>query len=115
MKITLDTNVLLSATFWRGDSFHIIKKVERKEIELVLSDAILEEFRRVLQYEEIQDKIKQKHLEVLNAFDTIAELSTNVTPKRTINLIHEDQSDNKILECAIEGQVNYIITNDIIF
>ena len=35
MKITIDTNVLISSTFWRGDSDKIIEKVEAKELELI--------------------------------------------------------------------------------
>ena len=44
MKITVDTNVLITATFWNGDSNIIIGKAEKKEIELVLSMEILKEF-----------------------------------------------------------------------
>ncbi len=44
MRITLDTNVLVSATFWYGDSFEILKNVENKELELVISKEIIEEF-----------------------------------------------------------------------
>ena len=56
----LDTNVLISATFWLGSSYKIVKKAENKEIELVLSLDILKEFSEVLNYEEIQKKIKNK-------------------------------------------------------
>jgi len=28
MKVTLDTNVLVSATFWTGNSFKIIKLID---------------------------------------------------------------------------------------
>ena len=38
MKIISDTNVLISATFWDGDSHKIISKVESKEVELILSE-----------------------------------------------------------------------------
>ena len=53
MKVVLDTNVLISATFWEGDSSKIVKKVEDKEIELILSKDILDEFKSVLEYKEI--------------------------------------------------------------
>lgn len=46
MKITVDTNVLVSATFWNGAANKIIEKVERNEIKLVLSKEIIEEFFR---------------------------------------------------------------------
>ena len=59
IRITLDINVLISATFWDGASKKIIDKVENKELILVLSEPILEEYFRVLNYDEIQQKIKR--------------------------------------------------------
>ena len=50
MRITVDTNFLISATFWNGDSDKIIKKVEMKDAELVLSSEIIDEFSKVLGY-----------------------------------------------------------------
>ncbi len=57
MRITVDTNILVSATFWYGDSNTIMELVESKQLELVLSVQILEEFTKVLDYKEIKEKI----------------------------------------------------------
>jgi len=46
MKITADTNVLISATFWHGASDRILSNVESKEIELILSQDILAEYQK---------------------------------------------------------------------
>jgi len=75
MKITLDTNVLISATFWKGDSDKIIEKVEKKDIELILSKDIIEEFARVLKYKEIQEKVKNKNLEMKRTVEKIISIS----------------------------------------
>ena len=75
MKITLDTNVLISATFWHGDSDKIIEKVEKKDIELILSKDIIEEFARVLKYKEIQEKVKNKNLEMKRTVEKIISIS----------------------------------------
>lgn len=112
MKIVLDTNVLISATFWDGDSNKIIEKVERKEIELVLSKDIIEEFAKVLDYREIKEKIKNKNLEMKRTIEKIISLSTIVDPIEKLNIVKEDSDDNKILECAKAGDVDFIITND---
>lgn len=48
MKITVDTNILISAAFWLGNPHRIIKKVEEGELELVLSAEILEEFEEIM-------------------------------------------------------------------
>ncbi len=112
MKITTDTNVLVSSIFWPGDSFRIIEKVENGEIELVLSEEIIEELVNVLNYEEIQNKIKNKNLEIRKTIEEIVAISTIVEPKKKLKVIKEDPEDNKILECALEGKVNCIITKD---
>ena len=112
MKITVDTNVLISSTFWNGASEKIIKKVEEKEIELVLSGEIIKEFSRVLGYKEIQDKIKNKNLEMKRDIEKVISISTIVEPQQEFNIIKEDRDDNTILECAFEGNVSYIISQD---
>jgi len=112
MKIVVDTNVLISSTFWYGSSFRVIEKVENKEVELILSKEILKEFINVLNYEEIQQKIKNKNLEMKRTVEKIVSISTIVDPKQKFNIIKDDIEDNKIIECAIEGQANYIITQD---
>src|SRR3989344_8450753 len=112
MKITLDTNVILSSTFWFGDSSKIMEMVEKGETELILSEDIIEEYKDVLNYEEIQDKIKNKNLEMQRTVEEIITLSKIVEPKNKFDVIKEDSDDNKIIECAVEGKVDYIISQD---
>ncbi len=112
MKITADTNVLVSATFWYGDSNEIIERVERREIELVLSKEIIDEFARVLQYDEIQEKIRNKNLEMKRTVEKIVSLSTLTEPIERLDVVKEDADDNKILECAKAGKVDFIVSND---
>jgi putative PIN family toxin of toxin-antitoxin system len=35
-----------------------------------------------------------------------------VNPSETINVVLKDPEDNRILECAVEAEANYIITGD---
>lgn len=113
MRIVLDTNVLISSTFWYGASDKILKKVEVKEIELIISKEIVEEFSGVLNYKEIQQKIKDKNLEILRSVEKIVSIATIVEPKQKLDIIKEDSDDNIILECAIEGQASYIVSYDL--
>ena len=112
MKITLDTNVLISATFWHGDSDKIIEKVESKEIELVLSKEIIEEFAKVLKYKEIQEKIKNKNLEMRRTVEKIVSISKIVEPTEKLKIVKDDPDDNKFLECAKSGKVDFVISSD---
>ncbi|MBS3153625.1 putative toxin-antitoxin system toxin component, PIN family [Candidatus Woesearchaeota archaeon] len=112
MKITVDTNVLITATFWNGDSNIIIGKAEKKEIELVLSMEILKEFSKVLAYKEIQDKIRNKNLEMKRTVEKVAAISTIVEPTQRFAVVKEDSDDNKFIECAKAGNVDFIISKD---
>ena len=112
MKLTTDTNILISSTFCDGASNKILEKIENNELELILSKDIINEFSKVLGYEEIKNKIKNKNLEMKRTVEKIISISTIVEPKEKINIIKEDPDDNKILECALEGNVDYIITKD---
>ena len=112
IKVTVDTNVLISATFWYGDSYRVIELVENKKLYLVLSKDILKEYAWVLQYEEIQEKIKKKNLEMKYTVLKIAQLANIVEPRKKFFVVEEDPDDNMIIECAIEGNVDFIISQD---
>ena len=112
MRVTLDTNVLISATFWKGDSDRIIELAEHGKIELILSPAIIEEFLKVLDYKEIQEKIVGKNLRMRRPIEKIISIAAIVIPKRLIDIVKEDPADNKIFECAIEGKAGFVVSQD---
>lgn len=112
IRVTVDTNVLISATFWYGASARVIEKAERKELVLVLSEAILEEYAEVLQYEEIQEKIKDKHLEFKQSVLKISAIAEIIEVKSKLSVVKDDPDDNSILECALDGNVQYLLTKD---
>ncbi len=112
MKVVLDTNVLISATFWNGDSSKIMEKIEKKELDLVTSKEIIEEYIKVLEYKEIQEKIKNKNLEMKRTIEKIISISIVVEPQKTFEVVKEDPGDNKFLDCAFEGNVDFIISQD---
>ncbi|MBZ0170395.1 PilT protein domain-containing protein [Candidatus Methylomirabilis lanthanidiphila] len=47
-----------------------------------------------------------------DAIASIQEFTRLVHPKDTIDLITEDEPDNRILECAIEASADVVITGD---
>jgi len=112
MKITVDTNILISATFWNGPSQRIITKVEDKEVTLILSNDIIEEYTEVLKYKDIQKKIIIKGLIQKHTVEKLISISTIIKPTIKINMVNEDPDDNKIIECAVSGKADYLISQD---
>lgn len=112
IRIVADTNVLISATFWNGDSNRIIEKVEKKELELLMSKEILEEFSNVLGYKEIQKKIKDKNLEMKRSIEKIISMSVFVEPQERFKIIRDDPDDDKFLDCAVAGNAEFIVSQN---
>ena len=113
MKITTDTNILVSGTFWKGDSDKILGLIDKGEIELVLSKELIEEYNEVINRDEIIEKIERKNLILNEAVQKIINDSIIVEPKQKVDIVKEDPDDNIILECALEGGVDYLITKDV--
>ena len=113
IKVTLDTNVFVSGTYWKGDSYKILNLIFNREIDCYITPEILQEFSRVINYEEI---IKKKTFSnALQEYSYIQSFLTKIhliSSKEKLFLITKDHDDNKILECAISGGVDYIITQD---
>jgi len=49
---------------------------------------------------------------IMIVIEDLVAFSTMVTPTRKINVVLEDPTDDKFIECAVEGESDYIITND---
>jgi len=112
MRIVADTNILISATFWKGDSERIMRMVEKGKVTLVLSSEIIKEFIKVLRSDEILQKIRDKDLRFQLTVEKIVSLAEIVVPDEKLNVVKDDPDDNIVLECAEKGAVDFIITND---
>jgi len=108
MRITVDTNVLISALGWNGAEAAVIEMVLDSNLVLCLSAQILSEFYRVVNYPKFGFTDEE-----IDGF--IGRLLTNsiiVNPSQNINAVADDPDDNKIIECAVEGKAKYIISGD---
>lgn len=108
MRITLDTNVIISSFIVPGGSADQVMQLARQgEVELILSPFILDELTRVLTH-----KFNLPVKAVQKAAQRLERLATIVHPEVVIDIIKEKQDDNRILECAVAGKVDYLVTGD---
>ncbi|PIN93488.1 putative toxin-antitoxin system toxin component, PIN family [Candidatus Pacearchaeota archaeon CG10_big_fil_rev_8_21_14_0_10_31_24] len=108
MKITLDTNFLISSTQWKNSVAHkILIKLIRNNYELFTTEEILTEFSEVLARDfEYENNEIEKILTNVLGFVKI------IKPNIKIEVVKEDPDDDKIIECAISSSSDYIITYD---
>ena len=92
-KVVADTNILVSATISKGPPDQVLKLARRDRITLLVSQKILDEFARVL-----EENLKYPPAKIKEAVSFIKEISSMVEPRQTVDLIKEDEPDNRILE-----------------
>ena len=113
MRIVLDTNVWLSAVFWDGEANKIINKAINEKIKIIITKEILSEIAEVLNREaKFQKFIKDKKTKIGNLIRTILSFSILIETKSKIELIKQDPDDNIILEAALDGKADYILSYD---
>ena len=112
MKVVLDTNILVSATFWTGDSFRVLALADERKIRNISSKEIIKEYYKAVFSEEIIDKTQKMNLSIIKSSYRIIGNSQIIEPSIKLDVVKEDPDDNKILECAKDGKAEFIITKD---
>jgi len=112
MRVVLDTNVFISAIFWRGSPHDILKFAEEDKITLVSSREILEELFGVLQRDKFQPYLQQTQTNLPELIEHISSIVEVFSPLKKVSIIEEDPSDNKFLDCALSSGASFIISGD---
>lgn len=106
LNVDLDTNILVSALIFGGKPEQVYNLVLEKQITAVISMALFSELLEILikKFKFVPKRVKQLEKVIKKHFKI-------VYPKVTINVVR-DEDDNRVLEAALEGKCNYIVTGD---
>ena len=104
---TLDTNIYVSALVYGGTPLRLLHLAIDGDLDVAVSQPILDETLRIL-----REKFgwPQERLEGAEAL--IVGFARRVSPSQTLNVIKEDDADNRILECAAEAGSEFIVSGD---
>lgn len=104
--MVLDTNVFIAAYFNRKSaSARIIDLCLENKHDLIFSSRLRKEVRLILK------NVRAKR-EFQKRIQSLFMNASRVRPTQKIFAVKEDPEDNKFLECALEGKVDYLITSD---
>ncbi len=107
MRVVADTNVLISALLFGGVSDQVFLAGLRGEIQLITSDPLLKELERILKNKfKLDVQLVRGVIEEVRNVAEVAEVSSH------INVISHPEEDNRVLECAVDGKANFIVTGD---
>ena len=107
MKIAFDTNIFIAAALKEGFTDDLIELSAEGKIDILTSEAILDELR-----EKLSDKFKWTEDKIDFFINRIIKNSKIVIPKSKIKIVDRDPDDNKILECAVAGNADIIVSSD---
>ncbi|MBI2170912.1 MAG: putative toxin-antitoxin system toxin component, PIN family [Chloroflexi bacterium] len=113
MKAVIDTNVVVS---WlispAGTPARTFNLLYERAFQPVVSREILAEYRRALLYERVARRHRFTPNEIDHRLEELRELAVIVEPQTRLHVIPDDPDDNKFLECAVEGEADYIVSGD---
>jgi putative PIN family toxin of toxin-antitoxin system len=105
-RVVFDTNILISAFIFGGNPERLFEEARASGIRLLTSSSILREFASIL-----RRKFEWDPHDVVEALSAIAYSSELIEPSIRLHII-EDDPDNRILECAVEGDADFIGSGD---
>lgn len=106
-KVVVDTNIFISGLNFAGKPSEVLELFIKEEIEVYISLFILEELERIL-----REKFEWSEKQLQRILNRIKKKAIIVQPKVKVSIIKEKKDDNRILECALEGKAQYIVSGD---
>ncbi len=106
-RLVLDTNVVLSAILWGGNPAEYFALAAAGVIEIFISPFLFEELSRIL-----KKKFRWSNAEISRVCQWYSSMTTLVEPSRHLTVIRRKEDDNRVLECALEARVDYLVTGD---
>jgi putative PIN family toxin of toxin-antitoxin system len=113
MRIVVDTNVLVSALLSKHSLPRRIFNLQQSgRFRIVISEAILSEYRRVLAYPDIQARHRFSQQGIEKYLSLLRNASVVVTPSEQVTVVKDDPDDNKFITCALAGNAEYLVSGD---
>lgn len=110
MRAVLDTNVLISGVIATGVPHELLVRGFDHEYQIVVSVETLTEFREtLLKYPE---RFQMSKSEVQKEVETVRYFAEFVDPDQEITAVQADPDDDKFLEAAVAGDVDYLVSGD---
>lgn len=108
MKVVIDTNIWIS--YLIGSLLlYLDEKIISKDIKIVVSEEMLKELSEVVSRPKFKNIFTAKRVKEL--FSLLDCYAIVVSPSKSVDICR-DSKDNFLLEVALEGKADYLVTGD---
>lgn len=107
MRVVFDTNILIANALKDGFTREILKLAATGTIDLLTSEPIISELE-----EKLRTKFSWEESRINQYTNVIREVAQIIKPTEKIDVVKNDPDDNKILECAVAGKADLIVSAD---
>ncbi len=105
VRVVFDTNIWISALRMKGNPYRCVLLAVLGVVVSVTCAELLDELRRVLTHKfRLPSELVERHLVA------IQNLSELVAITGRLRVVVEDPDDDKVVECAVVGGADYIVT-----
>ena len=113
IKAVFDTNVIISGSIAHsGGPYQALQAWRQGDIILLISKPIIDELADVLQRPFFRYKRHIKNTDIAKLRSVLLTDAVVVSPRKHLEIIEADPDDNRILECAVEGSADCIVSGD---
>lgn len=112
MRVVVDANIYISALISaNGAPALVVNRWLEGHFDVLVSQPIIEEILRVMAYPRLQ-KYKRLRESRLEFVTLLSEQAIWIEPTENLDVVSEDEDDNRYVECAVSGGAQYIISGD---
>jgi putative PIN family toxin of toxin-antitoxin system len=111
-RIVLDTNVLVSALLWGGKPLKVIRTIIKEGWTIVVTEELLAELEKTLHKPKLQQFVIITTKTPVEHIIDLRQIVTLVSPTSIVFQELRDPKDLIVLECALGGLADYIVTGD---
>ena len=107
MNIVIDTNVVISGTFFGGAPRRVVEAVVEKRVSAFATPEIVDEYSQI-----VEEMIRRKQGHLSPAILTPFIQSLRLIETTSEIKASRDPDDDKFIECAVDSKSLYIISGD---
>ena len=107
MRVVLDSNVIVSGLNYSGSEGALLELARHGRFELVVSEFLLAEVQRVLLH-----RFDWSYARTSLQLSSLRRRGVVANPPPFVSAVPDDHPDNRVLECAVHAEADYLVTGD---